>query len=92
MSTPTIAVMFHQWLDMTYKAPHKPTPGSEQYKQLRFAFFSGAASYHLAVRANADASEEAAVARLERYETEITGFLDSEREDFNKANGKKPRA
>lgn len=79
----TIAKQFHRWRELTY--PGVPLePGSEQYKQLRFAFFGGAASLIVEMLGLAPESEDHGVAALNRFMTEITGFLDSERAAHNK--------
>lgn len=79
----TIAKQFHHWKDLTY--PGVPLdPKSEQYKQLRFAFFGGAASLLMEMIALADHPDDEGVSALERYQAEITGFLASEKEAFLK--------
>ncbi len=88
MDTPRITEQFNHWLKLTYnKTTGIPQPGSEQWKQLRFAFFSGFASYHLVLLKIGENSDEEGVRRLARYETEVTGFLDSEVEAHKKAKG-----
>lgn len=86
----TIAKQFHQWKDLTY--PGVPLdPKSEQYKQLRFAFFGGAASLLVEMMALADHPDEEGVAALNRYQDEITGFLQSEKDNHIKSHGHQNR-
>lgn len=73
--------MFHDWLNMTYvEGNNVPKKGSEQYKQLRFAFVSGAASMLMQMIVLTQQKVDPAVGAnyVHRYKEEITGFLNSE--------------
>jgi len=81
----TIAQQFHKWRELAYReAPLEK--GSEQYKQLRFAFFAGSASLLVEMFKLGKEGEDDGVNTLNRYMGEITGFLDSGRDTHNKQN------
>lgn len=83
MTHQKIIEQFHAWRKLTY--PGVPLePGSEQYKQLRFAFFGGSASLLVELLAMAGKADSVGVESLNRYMVEITGFLASEKENHQR--------
>lgn len=68
----TIISAFHTWLSATF--PNDPPPkDSEQYYQLRLAFFSGAGvMFTFSLQ-----KTNSGVDSIKRYRAEILGFLDT---------------